>query len=619
MPRSYVRPANVPGPREGRISDLILRQGEIAAGAVRQSGANEANAIRQRGAVEAEGHRRAGANTAQMASSIGGMVSSLAQGWAQHEAGAPKRELEGLQLTAAKESAAETATVRKAINEASGDLGKAIVSLEASGNAVAASSVRTLLAQRQASEQQSIIQGYEVKERLYGDANKLIAIVKADPAQYPQVAPQIAAVAEKLNPGWGKMVPPHYDPKALEALDNFSLTESQRAARIKALADAADAQRKGLVDQKGLDEWGQDYLSQFFSLLDPEQATPEDYQGALSYAKARGVSPAVMSLFGGDVKEAITRSEKLLGPKPTGELTFKEWLGKKATEIGRPNADAFSSKELLQFQQDFAKSKHVQSRSTAGDGDVGATALTDEAIDVLANQFAMTGTMPPLGAGKAAGATRARVINQAANLYSGLDLPSQIAAYTAAKTSLVKRSEQLSSLGAFEETAMANLERFIASAKKVVDTGSPWVNGYMREVQRNLLGDADLAAYETARRAVVPELARIITNPNLGGVLSDSARHETDTLLQSDYTFKQLVASAEMLVADAKQRKISLQDEIAALSKRLASPPKQRDAVAAPAPEAVSGVLKGQEPGEYELSDGSTWVVGTDGSIRKKG
>lgn len=202
-----------------------------------------------------------------------------------------------------------------------------------------------------------------------------------------------------------------------------------------------------------------------------------------------------------------------------------------------------------------------------------AVELSPEGLKIAAHQYAMTGQLPPMGMGKQGASVRTKIINEAAKVYKDLDLPSQIAAWNANKASLTKMQSQLDAITAFENTAVKNLDQFIQQAKTIVDTGSPLLNRPLRTFNEAVLGDPKMAAVRTARTVMLPEFARIITNPNLTGVLSDSARKEVDSLIKGEATLKQALAAATILKQDAENRRTSIAQQIQDIRTRIATPP----------------------------------------------
>jgi hypothetical protein len=198
--------------------------------------------------------------------------------------------------------------------------------------------------------------------------------------------------------------------------------------------------------------------------------------------------------------------------------------------------------------------------------------MSPEGLQIAAWQYIQTGSMPPLGMGKQAAAARMRIINEAGRIAKagGGDPVLNSALYKADSQALTQQQKSLSAITAFENTAKQNLKVMEDAAKKIVDTGVPWINQPLRAIGERA-GSPELAAFNTARQAVIPEIARILTNPNLSGVLSDSARHEIDQMLRGDASMSQMLASIKILRTDMDTRRKSLVDEIDAITSRISS------------------------------------------------
>lgn len=197
----------------------------------------------------------------------------------------------------------------------------------------------------------------------------------------------------------------------------------------------------------------------------------------------------------------------------------------------------------------------------------GEVTLTPEAIRMLGTQFAMTGTMPSLGMG---GKTDREIIfNEAAEQLKGMDLATQKSAYTANQASLTALQKSHDAVLSFENTASKNLALFLASAKPIVDSGSPAMNTPLRLVDEKLLGSQDLAAYRAARLVALNEIARVTSNPNLTGAMSDNAREEVKSLIPENATLAQIYHVADVLTKDMANRRQSLKEQIDEVQKRI--------------------------------------------------
>lgn len=201
----------------------------------------------------------------------------------------------------------------------------------------------------------------------------------------------------------------------------------------------------------------------------------------------------------------------------------------------------------------------------------GGGAITPEGLNMVAHQFAMTGQLPAMGMGAKAAQMRSAIINKAAELYPGSDLASNRAAYESNKASLAALQKSRDAIVAFEQTAGKNLDIFVDMAKKVVDSGVPSVNIPLRWIRREIVGDANMAAYDAARRVAINEIAKVTSNPNLTGQLSDAARKEIESFSPDKATLKQVLAVAQVLRQDMKNRHIAMDEQIEAIKKRIAN------------------------------------------------
>lgn len=193
-------------------------------------------------------------------------------------------------------------------------------------------------------------------------------------------------------------------------------------------------------------------------------------------------------------------------------------------------------------------------------------ALTTTALDMAAKAYAESGQMP-LGARDKD--TQRRIMNRAAELYPKLDPALNKAAFAANQKSLDGLQKQRDAIGAFEQTAKKNIDIFLDKASKVADTGIPLLNAPLRSASGAVLGSADQAAYNAARQVAINEIAKITSNPNLSGSLSDSARHEVEAFNPRSATLKQTIAVMNLLKQDMANRTGALDDQIATIKDRI--------------------------------------------------
>lgn len=232
----------------------------------------------------------------------------------------------------------------------------------------------------------------------------------------------------------------------------------------------------------------------------------------------------------------------------------------------KEKADLEIEKRRVQAQIDHWKREDDANGATLDN-------LTPEAKDLLAKNFAMTGNVPPMGNGKAGQKTRVQLFNRAAELYGQMDLATQRAAYDANKKSLNQLQPMADAVNAFESTSRKNIDLFLEQARQVPDLGVPLTNTPIRWISGKVLGGTEVPAYEAARRVAVNEIAKVTSNPNLTGALSDSARHEVESFVPENATLGQAVKVMEVLKQDMENRRTSIADQIQAIRERIAAPP----------------------------------------------
>lgn len=208
--------------------------------------------------------------------------------------------------------------------------------------------------------------------------------------------------------------------------------------------------------------------------------------------------------------------------------------------------------------------KAVGRTGAGGGGGAAASGLSPDALESAANGVAsglpLSRVWP--GMGNAVAEQRKQIFNRAVEIHPGLDLASAQSGFKADTGSLDALQKSRDQVAAFENTAGKNLDAFLSSAKKAVDTGSPIINRPVRSLSLLATGDPALTDMNTARQVAVTEVAKVLSNPGLSGQLSDSARHEVQELIRPDATLQQQYTAAARLRGDMKNRADSMDQQI---------------------------------------------------------
>jgi hypothetical protein len=211
--------------------------------------------------------------------------------------------------------------------------------------------------------------------------------------------------------------------------------------------------------------------------------------------------------------------------------------------------------------------------------------LSPAGLDMAALMYFKTGTLPPMGMGPVGAKIRSRVISRAAEIDPATGAFSKEAHETpdvalnksdlhANATALTKLQSQHSAVNAFSAAASHNADLLEQTLKNLPDSGVTWVNRPLREAA-TAFGSENMAAFNVFRKSLQDEYSRIISNPNLTGVLSDTAREEMATILSPSSTVSQIKESLKALKAESKNREKGIQGEIDVLRGRIkGGPPK---------------------------------------------
>lgn len=148
------------------------------------------------------------------------------------------------------------------------------------------------------------------------------------------------------------------------------------------------------------------------------------------------------------------------------------------------------------------------------------------------------------------------------------DVVSGRAGFKADTGSLNKLTPMYDAVVAFEKTAVRNGDRLIELADKVDASGVPVIEKWIR-AGRQATGDADVSKFNAQLQIYRTEAAKILTNPNLSGQLTDSARHEIEGFMQPGASAKQIKEVVNLLKNDFENRKVTLEDQIGSIRARM--------------------------------------------------
>lgn len=202
---------------------------------------------------------------------------------------------------------------------------------------------------------------------------------------------------------------------------------------------------------------------------------------------------------------------------------------------------------------------------------------TQQDIDLAGDRYAETGTLPPLGMGKAGLAVRQQILHSAAQVQVGARPPVMDAnGNPAASNSLAAASTNKSSAAAMaaqtktaaimdssEQTVLKNLGVVQSYMDKAGQAGSPLINSLQNAVRTKALGDGDVSAYRLALTTTRDEYARVISMATGAQGITDAARVEASNLFPDTLSPDMFAKNVEVAKAEMGNRTSSLHAQIA--------------------------------------------------------
>lgn len=283
-----------------------------------------------------------------------------------------------------------------------------------------------------------------------------------------------------------------------------------------------------------------------------EQDAPPPQTTSTSFVPQNGPVNAMMA-------GAQVTAPKVVATAPPRASTAPTWRNATdAEKAADPTLDQVSSKGQKKYKPATAD----------------APPLSDDAVEMSADNYIATGALPNTGLGGAG--MKVQILNRAADKVNklgltGTDVSGQMATFKANSKALGDQITRRSQIAGFEGTVNDSLTLAQQYADKALaNTGftsfNKGVNWWQSET-----GDTNMKGLKDAVQTVTNEYAKVITNATGGGVTSDAARaHAEDMLSTADspQAFKEAVS---VLQKEMSFRVNSMDRQISGLSNQLHS------------------------------------------------
>lgn len=194
----------------------------------------------------------------------------------------------------------------------------------------------------------------------------------------------------------------------------------------------------------------------------------------------------------------------------------------------------------------------------------------DPGLDFAAQNYRQTGQLPA-GFSRSPGTTKA-IIDRAAQLDAsagGSGVAANKAVLGSLTDALKKVQTTASTVGAFEATAEKNMDLLQQTAAKIPDLGARFANIPVRMISGSMIGTDNMASFHAALATAQTEAAKVLNSSNASGVLSDSARHELQGIIDGNMPYSAMVASMNTLKQDMHNRNQAYQLQIQDLQGRI--------------------------------------------------
>lgn len=350
---------------------------------------------------------------------------------------------------------------------------------------------------------------------------------------------------------------------ALAGIQQQQTTDKQQAltqlAGIaqKALTIQDPAQRKGFLQQAG-----QVYGSAF---------------GALGADPAKGMQELQM-LPDAELQQRLTQVAQFAAPEKPIQVAAGGSLVTPPAVAGGAYTSAFTAPNLGQ-EETARHNKAMEGLMGQKNAMANASAnmLTPEGQDLAAQEYLNTGKLPP-GLGRASAGINAKIVSRAAEMAAANGNDAQAAslnraAFKSAQTGLTALTKQRTLVGAFERTALKNLEIAVEESGKVDRTGVPAVNRWLLAGKKNLTGDVEVGRFNAALTSALNEYAKVLSGATGAAGISDAARREAEELLSTASTPEQVVGIVEIMKREMANREAGFAEQEAQLKETMSGRP----------------------------------------------
>jgi hypothetical protein len=191
-------------------------------------------------------------------------------------------------------------------------------------------------------------------------------------------------------------------------------------------------------------------------------------------------------------------------------------------------------------------------------------ALSKDALDLAADQFLVTGTIPPVNRGD-----RSAIVNRAAAMAKekGMD-PSVVdrMANKSNQAALTQLTKQETMVGAFEKNFVKNVGIVERISQKKDSTGVPVLQKWINVGKKAVSGDPELASLAVAIKAVQNEYGKIVSGSMGNTAVAVSEIKRMEDLLNAAQTPQDVMAVLNTMREETQNRMAGFKEQKAELT-----------------------------------------------------
>ena len=272
------------------------------------------------------------------------------------------------------------------------------------------------------------------------------------------------------------------------------------------------------------------------------------------------------------------RISKLINPaEHLSDLARKQdELVKLEAELVKDPNNVKLKQRIKEYKDDIRKDTQWKPSTVV----VQAPTLTKDALDMAADQFLVTGTIPSVNR-----ADRSAIINRAAAMAKEKGMSADVVdrmANKANQSALTQLTKQETMVGAFEKNFVKNVGIVERISQKKDNTGVPLLQKWINVGKKATSGDPELASLAVAIKAVQNEYGKIVSGSMGNTAVAVSEIKRMEELLNAAQTPQDVMAVLNTMREETQNRMAGFKEQKSELTNEIRRPTKGNAATADP-------------------------------------